>query len=100
MTAGQNSYDSGASAEAQANIERIAGRLESIIGEHEVDVSAAMAEFTADGVDDAYYDVEKAWHESGNEVREIIKLLRTTLEENDNTANETLKRANEAVMRI
>ena len=100
MTAGQNAYDSGASAEAQTNIERIASRLEAIIGEREVDVGAAMADFEADGVDDAYYDVEKAWHESGNEVRQIIQLLRTTLEENDRTASDTLSRAKEAVMRI
>lgn len=100
MTAGQNSYDSGASAEAQTNIETIASRLEAIIGEHEVDVNAAMSDFQADGVDQEYADVEKKWHEAGNEVREIIRLLRTTLEENDNTAGDTLTRANDAVMRI
>lgn len=100
MTAGQNSYDSGASEEAQANIRRITDRLESLLGERQADVNAAMSEFEADGVDEAYRDVEKSWEDAGNEVRQIIHLLRTTLEENDTTASETLSRANEAVMRI
>src|SRR5699024_5938937 len=100
MTAGQNAYDSGASAEAQTNIERIASRLEAIISEREVDVGAAMTDFEADRVDDADYAVENAWHEAGNGVREIIQLPRTTLEENDSSARDTLSRAKEAGMRI
>ncbi|GAA1007803.1 MULTISPECIES: pore-forming ESAT-6 family protein [Nocardiopsidaceae] len=95
-----NAYDIGASQEAQTNITTITNRLETLIGERDTDVSAAMAEFEATGVSEEYSAKELKWHNAGNEVREIIRLVRTTLETNDGTAQETLSRANAAVQNI
>ncbi|MDA0565007.1 pore-forming ESAT-6 family protein [Streptomonospora sp. S1-112] len=100
MTNGRNSYDIGASQEAQTNIHAVMSQLEAIIGEHDVDVSNAMADFQADGVSDEYSAKELKWHNAGNEVREIIRLVRDTLEANDGTAQEALGRANAAVQAI
>lgn len=97
---GRNSYDLGASQEAQGNINTIVNRLEAIIGEHDTDVSAAMADFEATGVSDEYSAKELKWHNAANEVREIIRLVRETLEKNDSTAQESLSRANAAVSSI
>ncbi len=96
----KNAYDVGASQEAQGNINTIMNRLEAIIGERDTDVSAAMAEFEATGVSEEYSEKELKWHNAANEVREIIRLVRETLETNDSTAQETLSRANSAVQNI
>ncbi|MET9293787.1 pore-forming ESAT-6 family protein [Streptomyces sp. NPDC003077] len=99
MTAGMDrrSYDTGASAEAQSNIQSVIARLESLIGERDRQVKAAMADFTADGVSEQYQAVEQRWNRSASEVRSIIHLLRSTLEKNDGTAQTTLQRAKAAV---
>ena len=96
----KNAYDVGASQEAQGNINTIMNRLEAIIGERDTDVSAAMAEFEATGVSEEYSGKELKWHNAATEVREIIRLVRETLETNDSTAQETLSRANSAVQNI
>ncbi len=96
----KNAYDIGASQEAQGNINTIMNRLEGIIGERDTDVSSAMAEFEATGVSEEYSAKELKWHNAANEVREIIRLVRETLETNDSTAQETLSRANSAVQNI
>ena len=95
-----NAYDVGASQEAQGNIQTIMSRLESLIGEHDTDVSAAMAEFEATGVSEEYSAKELKWHNAANQVRDIIRLVRDTLETNDATAQEALSRANAAVQNI
>ncbi|WP_150251071.1 pore-forming ESAT-6 family protein [Nocardiopsis deserti] len=95
-----NAYDLGASQETQGNIQSITNRLETLIGEHDTDVSQAMADFEATGVSEEYSAKELKWHNAGNEVREIIRLVRETLSTNDSTAQETLSRANSAVMNI
>lgn len=95
-----NAYDLGASQEVQGNIQSITNRLETLIGEHDTDVSQAMADFEATGVSEEYSAKELKWHNAGNEVREIIRLVRETLSTNDSTAQETLSRANSAVMNI
>ncbi|GAA3759900.1 pore-forming ESAT-6 family protein [Salinactinospora qingdaonensis] len=97
---GRNSYDIGASQEAQTNIHAVMARLENLIGEHDVDVSNAMADFEASGVSDEYSAKELKWHNAGNEVREIIRLVRQTLENNDGTAQTALSRASAAVQGI
>ncbi|WP_017591978.1 pore-forming ESAT-6 family protein [Nocardiopsis potens] len=97
---GRNSYDIGASQEAQSNIHGVMARLESIIGEHDTDVSNAMADFEATGVSEEYSAKELKWHNAGNEVREIIRLVRNTLESNDGTAQTALGRAGAAVQSI
>jgi hypothetical protein len=97
---GRRSYDTGASGEAQANIHTIVSRLEALIGTHDTDVKTAMADYEATGVSDEYHAKEIKWHNAANEVREIIRLVRTTLEQNDGTAQSTLARARAAVDNI
>ncbi|MFG2139293.1 pore-forming ESAT-6 family protein [Streptomyces sp. NPDC048650] len=99
MTAGadRRSYDTGASSEAQTNLQSVIARLESLIGERDRQVKAAMADFTADGVSEQYHGAEQRWNRSASEVRSIIHLLRTTLEKNDSTAQTALQRAKAAV---
>ena len=99
MTAGadRRSYDTGASGEAQRILQSVIARLESLIGERDRQVKAAMADFTADGVSEQYHGAEQRWNRSASEVRSIIHLLRTTLEKNDGTAQTALQRAKAAV---
>ncbi|MFI9616260.1 pore-forming ESAT-6 family protein [Streptomyces sp. NPDC052023] len=102
MAAGSDrrSYDVGASTDAQANIQTVIGRLEEVIGARDRQVKAAMADFTADGVADEYHGKEQRWNNASQEVRNIIQLLKSTLEKNDGTAQSTLQRAKAAVDNI
>ena len=97
---GRRSYDTGASGEAQTNIHAIIGRLESLIGTRDTDVSTAMADFEATGVSDEYSAKELKWHNAANETREIIRLVKGVLERNDETAQNTLSKASAAVQAI
>jgi uncharacterized protein YukE len=96
----RRSYDSGASADAQTNIQTVIGRLEELIGQRDRQVKAAMADFTADGVADEYHGKEQRWNNASNEVKNIIALLKSTLEQNDGTAQSTIQRAKAAVDNI
>lgn len=96
-TVDRRSYDTGASSEAQTNIQNVINQLESVITARDQQVKAAMSDFQADGVSEQYQAVEQRWNSSAQEVREIINLLRTTLENNDATAQQTLSRARAAV---
>jgi len=96
----RRSYDTGASADAQSNIQAVIARLEAVINERDAQVKEAMADFTADGVADDYHGKELRWKSASNEVRGIIQLLRATLEKNDGTAQQTLSRAKSAVDNI
>ncbi|WP_432141884.1 pore-forming ESAT-6 family protein [Streptomyces sp. bgisy084] len=102
MAAGMDrrSYDSGASAEAQGNIQAVIARLEQVIAERDAQVKAAMSDFAADGVAEEYHGKEQRWNRASQEVRSIIQLLKTTLEKNDGTAHQTLARAKAAVDNI
>ncbi|MGX1760371.1 pore-forming ESAT-6 family protein [Streptomyces lydicus] len=99
MAAGMDrrSYDSGASAEAQGNIQAVIARLEQVIAARDAQVKAAMSDFAADGVAEEYHGKELRWNRASQEVRSIIQLLKTTLEKNDGTAHQTLARAKAAV---
>ncbi|MGI5425834.1 pore-forming ESAT-6 family protein [Streptomyces sp. CA-179760] len=96
----RRSYDLGASTDAQSNIQVVIGRLESLIAQRDKQVKAAMADFTADGVADEYHGKEKRWNNASQEVKNIIHLLKTTLEKNDGTAQSTIQRAKAAVDNI
>ncbi|WP_274916644.1 pore-forming ESAT-6 family protein [Streptomyces sp. WZ-12] len=102
MAAGMDrrSYDSGASAEAQGNIQAVIARLEQVIAARDAQVKQAMADFTADGVADEYHGKEMRWNRASQEVKNIIHLLKTALEKNDATAHQTLARAKSAVDNI
>lgn len=59
-----------------------------------------MADYQADGVSDEYDGKEVRWNKAANEVREIIRSVRTTLMDNDGTAQPTLAKARAAVDNI
>ncbi|MCW2916411.1 MAG: hypothetical protein JWN52_4479 [Actinomycetia bacterium] len=94
---GRRSYDTAASAQTQTHLHSIIARLETLISQRDADVKAAMADFQADGVSDLYHAKEARWNHAANEVRQIIALVKATLESNDLTAHETLTRAKSAV---
>ncbi|WP_405980094.1 pore-forming ESAT-6 family protein [Streptomyces sp. NBC_00158] len=96
----RTSYDIAASVEVQGGLDGIIGRLERVLGDREAAVKAAMMEFQADGVSDEYHGKEARWHKAANEVRDIIRLVRTTLDQNDSTAQATLQKAKTAVDNI
>ncbi|MFD0338699.1 pore-forming ESAT-6 family protein [Streptomyces sp. NPDC127117] len=96
----RRSYDIGASTDAQGNIQVVIARLEEVIAARDGQVKAAMADFTADGVADEYHGKEMRWNRSSQEVKNIIQLLKTTLEKNDGTAQHTITRAKAAVDNI
>ncbi|MGW5343774.1 pore-forming ESAT-6 family protein [Streptomyces sp. HUAS TT3] len=102
MGAGQDrrSYDSGASSEAQGNIQGVIDQLESVIAARDAQVKAAMSDFEADGVSAEYHAKEQRWKNASEEVKNIIRLLRSTLEKNDATARQTQTRAKAAVDNI
>ncbi|MFI5566475.1 pore-forming ESAT-6 family protein [Streptomyces sp. NPDC051740] len=101
---GQNldrrSYDTGASSEVQGGLQGIVGQLERVLADRDRAVKAAMADFQADGVSEEYHGKELRWNRAADEVRSIIQLVRTTLEENDGTAQSTMARARAAVDNI
>ncbi|MDT0443428.1 MULTISPECIES: pore-forming ESAT-6 family protein [unclassified Streptomyces] len=96
----RRSYDTDASAEAQGNLRGVIEQLETVIEARSAQVRQAMADFQADGVSDTYQAAELRWTQAADEVRAIITLLRTTLENNDSTAQTTLARARAAVEAI
>jgi hypothetical protein len=98
--ADRRSYDTGASADAQGNIQAVVGRLEEVIAARDRQVKAAMSDFTADGVADEYHGKEQRWNRASQEVKNIITLVKSTLEKNDGTAQSTLSRAKAAVDNI
>lgn len=93
----RRSYDTGASAQAQATFASIAGQLEILIGIRDAQVKAAMASFQADGVSEDYHAKEQQWNTAAGEVRQIIALVRTALQRNDEHAITALARARSAV---
>ncbi|NVK82581.1 pore-forming ESAT-6 family protein [Streptomyces morookaense] len=81
----------------QGSLQGIISRLESVLTDRDAAVKAAMSDFQADGVSDQYHDKELRWQRAAHEVRQIINLLRTTMEKNDGTAQSTLAKAKAAV---
>lgn len=98
--ADRRSYDTGASGDVQGNIQAVMGRLEEVIAARDRQVKAAMADFTADGVADEYHGKELRWNRASQEVKNIIGLLKSTLEANDGTAQSTIAKAKAAVDNI
>jgi uncharacterized protein YukE len=98
--ADRRSYDTGASADAQANLQAVVGRLEEVIAARDRQVKAAMADFTADGMAGEYHGKELRWNRASQEVKSIIALVKSTLEHNDATAQSTMARAKSAVDNI
>jgi hypothetical protein len=97
MPSDRRSFDMATSGQAQSNLQTVVARLEVLINDRDAAVKAAMADFLADGVADQYHDKEVRWNTAAGEVRSIIALIRTTLQQNDDTAQTTLSRARSAV---
>ncbi|GAA1120437.1 pore-forming ESAT-6 family protein [Arthrobacter flavus] len=100
MSQDRLSYDTDVSSSVQAEIQSIVGRLESLIGEREKAVSSAMSDFQADGVSEDYQAVETRFKNAANETRNIIALVKQTLNLNDETATGAGSRARGAVQNI
>ena len=96
----RRSYDTGASGDVQSSLTGIISQLETLLTERDTAVKNAMADFQADGVSGQYHEKEIRWHKAAHEVRQIIGLIRTTMEKNDGTAQHTLSRAKAAVDNI
>ncbi|EYR63281.1 hypothetical protein N866_01675 [Actinotalea ferrariae CF5-4] len=90
-------FELAASAAAQDNFNAVAGRLEALIDQRDRDVKSAMADYLATGVSEEYAAKEARWNRVAAEVRTIIRTLRGSLEKNDATAQDTLRRAQAAV---
>ena len=99
-TANRNSYDAGASAAAQANLQRVVGQLETVLAARDRQVNAAMADFRAQGVSDEYHGKELRWKSAANEVHKIITLVKSLLGDNDGSAQTAQSRAAAAVNNI
>ncbi|MFT3888480.1 MAG: pore-forming ESAT-6 family protein [Arachnia sp.] len=93
----RNDYSIGASQSAQANFEQAAARLEAALQRRDQDVRAAMADYQADGVSEEYAGLEKQWNDAGIQVRQVIKSIRDSLEQNDDIAMTALQRARAAL---
>ncbi|GAA3284742.1 hypothetical protein GCM10027060_07120 [Nesterenkonia halophila] len=100
MTTDRISYDTDASGQVQGDIEQIAARLETLINDRDQQVAAAMSDFQMDGADAEYRSVEQRWRSASDEVKGIIQLVRTTLSENDQTAQSTQQRTRSAISGI
>jgi hypothetical protein len=90
-------YDVAASQNAQDNFNTVAGLLEALIDKRDSDVKAAMADYIAEGVSEDYHAKELRWKNAAGEVRSIITALRSSLERNDETAQDALRKARAAV---
>ncbi|GAB4104681.1 pore-forming ESAT-6 family protein [Micromonospora taraxaci] len=100
MSTDRRSFDVSTSQQVQGDLAGIIARLEAVISQRSADVSAAMADFQADGVSEEYRTVEDRWNRAASEVRTIIDLVKTTMVKNDDTATTTLAKARTAVQSI
>lgn len=100
MSQDRVSYDTDTSTSVQGDIQSIVGRLETLIGDREKAVNAAMSDFQADGVSEEYQGVETRFRNAANETRNIIALVKETLNLNDQTASSAGARARGAVQNI
>lgn len=95
--ADRRDFDGAASQNAQDNFNRVAARLESLIEQRDADVRSAMSDYRADGVSEEYAAKEQRWKNAATGVREIVSTLRRSLEQSDQTAQTTARRAKAAV---
>lgn len=100
MSTDRISFDTGASSQVQSDIGQLVSRLESLMNERDQQVSAAMSDFQMDGADAEYQAVETRWRNASSEVKNIIALIRSTLETNDETATSTQARTRSAISNI
>jgi hypothetical protein len=97
---GDRAYNTDSSGDAQTNFNTVANQLESLLNLRDQQVKAAMSHYLATGVSEEYQGKEQQWHAKAGQVRDIIRLLRQSLQQNDETALAALKRAGQAVANI
>lgn len=93
----RRSFDIAASGSAQELFNTSASRLESLIDQRDADVRTAMADYEAEGVSDSYAGKELRWRTVATEVRTIISTLQASLGQNDDSARQSMQRAQAAV---
>lgn len=98
--ADRRDYDIASSQNAQENFNAVASQLESLITQRDSDVKAAMSDYAADGVSEDYASKEQKWNEVAGEVRTIISTLRSSLQQNDESATSAISKAKSAVGNI
>jgi uncharacterized protein YukE len=98
--ADRRDYDIASSQNAQDNFNAVASQLESLITQRDSDVKAAMSDYAADGVSEDYASKEQKWNEVAGEVRTIISTLRSSLQQNDESATSAISKAKSAVGNI
>lgn len=94
------SFDTGVSAQVQSDIAGLVSQIESLIAQRNAQVSAAMADFQADGVSEEYHSVEQRWHRAATETQQIVNLVKQTLGLDDESATAAQGRARTAVLNI
>ena len=90
-------YDSGAAATFEGEVEAIAGRIETIIGDRD-DQKKFVADNFENTDNDADYDaVEAKWLEAADAVRLLVVRARELMQENDVTASTAHNKARVAI---
>ncbi|MBR8740983.1 hypothetical protein [Nocardiopsis sp. MG754419] len=89
-------YSKNASSDVQGTISEITGALEKLIDDHEIDVNAVMSETVIEGADVTYLEKDQRWALAAHEAKEIIAIIRSVMQENDEIADTALTRARTA----
>lgn len=100
VSADRKSYDTGAANVTEDNIESLVNRLETLINERDRQAQQALADFKMTAADDEYRKVESRWKNASSETREIIRLVRTTIGHNTQTATQTVSKTRSAIANI
>ncbi|WP_375425316.1 hypothetical protein [uncultured Friedmanniella sp.] len=97
---GDRAFNTVSSGESQGEFNRVASLLEALLNQRDQQVKAAMAHYEATDVSEEYRAKEIRWNTKAQEVRDTIKVLRLSLEQNDETALTALRHAGNAVSNI
>lgn len=91
------SYDSGATANYEAEVSAITARIEGIIGDRESQKNYVASNYQATDNDADYETVERKWLEAADAVRALVVQARELMEKNDDTAATAHSRASGAI---
>lgn len=100
VSADRKSYDTGAANATEDNVEGIVNRLEALINERDRQAQQALADFRMTAADDEYRKVETRWKNASTETREIIRLVRSTIGKNTQTAGQIVQKTRGAIANI
>lgn len=88
MSEGLIQFDSDAASRTEGDIIRIAGRIESIIGDRESQTKFVKDNWEDNNSGDAYSSVEKDWLDAAGETLQLVHKARKLLGENTVTAKD------------